>query len=224
LSQVRIVLDRRRAQLYGVQVGDLAELLETALNGRVVGQVLDGQRTYDVFVWYAEPFRGDVSAIGDMLVDTPSGEKVPLSLLADVREAKGRNIINRENVRRRIVVLALELSLEARGVALRQLDAGDRRLHLDHGGAQVAARDVRRQDATRLIALLSLFTLVTMVLLLYTHFRSAMIVGQILLTPAVFFRFGRRAAERYLAREAGNPLDAIPAVAPATRSPLETSG
>jgi len=344
IPQVRIALDRERAQLYGVQVGDLAEILETALNGRVVGQVLDGQRTYDVYVWYDEPFRGDLQAIGKMLVDTPSGEKVPLSLLADVREAKGPNIINRENVRRRIVVSANVSGRDlASTVAGMQTAVGG--IDLPQGySVSFEGQFQSQQEATRLIALLSLFTLATMFLLLYSHFRSAVIVAQILLniplafigglaltywmvetvsiatlvglitlagiasrntimmishylhlmehegerfdrqmivrgslerlvpvtmtaltaglaliplvlaagepgkeilypvavailggllsstlldmavTPAVFFRFGRRAAEHYLARESGDPLDAIPAVAVATERFAESSG
>ncbi len=343
IPQVRIALDRERAQLYGVQVGDLAELLETALNGRVVGQVLDGQRTYDVYVWYDERFRGDIRAIGEMLVDTPSGEKVPLALLADVREAKGPNIINRENVRRRIVVSA-NVSGRDLGSTVADMQAAVGSVDLPQGySVSFQGQFQSQQEATRLIALLSLFTLATMFLLLYSHFRSAMIVGQILLniplafigglaltyvmvgtvsiatlvglitlagiasrntimmishylhlmehegqrfdrhmivrgslerlvpvtmtalvaglaliplvlaagepgkeilypvavvilggllsstlldmavTPAVFFKFGRRAAEHYLARESGDPLDAIPAVAATTAGPLESS-
>ncbi|MCH7707748.1 MAG: efflux RND transporter permease subunit [Myxococcales bacterium] len=342
ISQIRIELDRERAQLYGVQVGDLAELLETALNGRVAGQVLDGLRTYDIYVWYGERFRGDIRAIGQMLVDTPSGEKVPLELLANVREAKGPNIINRENVRRRIVVSA-NVSGRDLGSTVADMQAAVEGIDLPPGySVSFQGQFQSQQEATRLIALLSLFTLATMFLLLYTHFRSAMIVGQILLniplafigglaltyamvgtvsiatlvglitlagiasrntimmishylhlmehegehfnrdmvvrgslerlvpvtmtalvaglalvplvlsagepgkeilypvavvilggllsstlldmavTPAVFLKFGQRAAEHYLARESGDPLDAIAAVAANTAAPHES--
>ncbi len=187
ISQVRIELDRERAQLYGVQVGDLAELLETALNGRVAGQVLDGLRTYDVYVWYDEPFREDIAAIGEMLVDTPSGEKVPLALLADVRMAKGPNIINRENVRRRIVISA-NVSGRDLGSTVAEMQTAVGRVDLPQGySVSFQGQFQSQQEATRLIALLSLFTLATMFLLLYTHFRSAMIVGQILLNIPLAF-------------------------------------
>ncbi len=187
IPQVRIALDRERSQLYGVQVGDLAELLETALNGRVVGQVLDGQRTYDLYVWYEEAFREDLEAIREMLVDTPSGEKVPLSLLADVHEAKGPNIINRENVRRRIVVSANVSGRDlASTVAAMQAAVGG--VDLPPGYAvRFEGQFQSQREATRLIALLSIFTLATMFLLLYSHFRSVMIVGQILLNVPLAF-------------------------------------
>ena len=187
IPQVRIALDRERAQLYGVQVGDLAELLETALNGRAVGQVLDGQRTYDVFVWYGERFRGDVGALRRMLVDIPSGEKVPLDLLADVQEAKGPNMISRENVRRRIVVSA---NVSGRDLAstVADMQAAVGNIDLPQGySVRFEGQFESQREATRLIATLSAFTLAAMFLLLYSHFRSGAIVAQILLNIPLAF-------------------------------------
>jgi len=187
IPQVQIRIDRGRAQLYGVQVGDLAERLETALNGRVVGQVLRGQRTYDVYVWYRETFRRDLDAIRSALIDTPSGEKVPMGLLADVREAKGPNIINRENVRRRIVVSAnvSDRDLASTVADMQTVVAG---VALPPGySVSFEGQFQSQQEATRLIAVLSLFTLATMFLLLYSHFRSMMIVAQILLNVPLAF-------------------------------------
>jgi len=113
MPQVRIQPDRDKAKLYGIQVGELNELLETALNGRVVAQVLDGRKTYDMLVRYEEKSRNHVEDMRQMFVDTANGQKVPLALLADVRESKGPNIINRENVQRRIVVQA---NVSGRGI------------------------------------------------------------------------------------------------------------
>ncbi len=187
IPQVRIVLDRERAQLYGVQVGDLAGLLETALNGQLAGQVLDGQRTFDVVVRYREAARDSVMALRDMLVDTPSGEKVPLSLLADVREAKGPNIINRENLRRRIVISA-NVSGRALGSTVADMQVALAGLHLPRGSSlSFEGQFQSQQEATRLIAILSVFTLATMFLLLYSHFRSSVIVAQILLNIPLAF-------------------------------------
>ena len=187
IPQVKITLDRGRAQLYGIRVGKLAELLETALNGRVAGQILDGQRTFDLFVRYGEASRRDVAAIRDMLVDTPTGEKVPLSLLADVREAKGPNIINRENVRRRIIVSA-NVSGRDLGSTVADMQAAVAAMNLPPGySVSFEGQFQSQQEATRLIAILSVFTLATMFLLLYSHFQSVMIVAQILLNIPLAF-------------------------------------
>ena len=187
IPQVRIALDRERAQLYGVRVGDLAEQLETALNGRAVGQVLDGQRTYDVFVWTGERFRADVDALRRMLVDTPSGEKIPLALLADVQEAKGPNTISRENVRRRIVVSA-NVSGRDLGSTVADMQSAVGGVALPQGYSVLFEGQFESQrEATRLIGLLSAFTLAAMFLLLYSHFRSGAIVAQILLNIPLAF-------------------------------------
>ena len=187
IPQVRIALDRERAQLYGVRVGDLAEQLETALNGRAVGQVLDGQRTYDVFVWTGERFRADVDALRRMLVDIPSGEKIPLALLADVEEAKGPNTISRENVRRRIVVSA-NVSGRDLGSTVADMQAAAGGVALPQGySVRFEGQFESQREATRLIGLLSAFTLAAMFLLLYSHFRSGAIVAQILLNIPLAF-------------------------------------
>ncbi len=190
IPEVRVALRRDRAQLYGVRLGDLAELLETALNGRVVGQVLDGERTYDLFVRYGEDARRDVASIRDMLVDAGAGEKVPLSLLADVREGLGPNIIQRENVRRRIVVSA-NVSGRDLGSTVSDMQRAVAAVALPAGYAvSFEGQFQSQQQASRRIAILGGFTLATMFLLLYSHFRSATIVAQILLNIPLAFAGG----------------------------------
>lgn len=188
MPQVRIQPDRDKARLYGIQIGDLNELLETALNGRTVAQVLDGQKTYDVFVRYAESSRNDVKAMSEMLVDTEKGQKVPLALLADVRDSKGPNIINRENVQRRIVVQANVSGRDLGSVVSEIQRKIGESVHLPTGFfISYEGQFQSQQEATRLIGILSLVTLATMFLVLYSHFRSTMIVGQILLNIPLAF-------------------------------------
>jgi CzcA family heavy metal efflux pump len=104
IKQVRLEVDRKAAAEYGLAPGDVARLLETAYKGRVVSTVLDRDRYFDLVVWYDEASRGDRSAIGQTILDTPSGRKVALSQVARVLDARGPNTINHEHVRRRVVV------------------------------------------------------------------------------------------------------------------------
>ncbi|MFZ5496556.1 MAG: efflux RND transporter permease subunit [Verrucomicrobiota bacterium] len=188
MPQVRIEPDREKAKVYGTQIGGLNELLETALNGRVAGQVLDGQKTYDVFVRFDEMARNEPAAIRQMLVDTEQGQKVPLSLLAAVRESKGPNIINRDNVQRRIVVSANVSGRDLGSVVAEiQRKLGDN-VHLQAGFfITYEGQFQSQQEATRLIGILSVATLATMFLVLFSHFRSGMIVAQILLNIPLAF-------------------------------------
>ncbi len=188
IPQVRIQVNREKAKLYGIQVGELNEILEVAFNGKVAGQVLDGQKTYDIFVRYQEDARNSVEAFRNTLIDAEGGRKVPLSLIADVLEGKGPNIINRENVQRRIVVAA-NVSGRDLGSVVREAQALiNKKVHLPSGYfVSFEGQFQSQQEASRLIGILSIFTLAAMFLLLYAHFRSAMIVAQILLNIPLAF-------------------------------------
>jgi CzcA family heavy metal efflux pump len=106
VKQVQIQFDRDAAARYGLSVGELAETIETGLNGRVVSQVLEKQQTFNLVVWLQAPFRNNINVIGNLLVDTPTGQKIPLAQVASVTYGTGPSTINRENVSRLIVVSA----------------------------------------------------------------------------------------------------------------------
>ena len=106
IKQVQITFDRAAASRYGLRVGDLAETIETALNGRIVSQVLEQQQVFDLVVWLQPKARSSLEEIGNLLVDTPVGQKIPLAQVATVEYGTGPNTINRENVSRLIVVSA----------------------------------------------------------------------------------------------------------------------
>jgi Cu/Ag efflux pump CusA len=104
LPQLHLEVKRREAAAYGLAPGDVARLLETAYRGRVVGEVVDEERRFELVVWYDEAARSDVGTIGSTLVDTPSGRKVALSQVASVKTTAGPNALLRENVQRVVVV------------------------------------------------------------------------------------------------------------------------
>lgn len=104
VKQVQIQFDREAAARYGLTIGDLAETVETGLNGRSVSQVLEKQQTFNLVVWLQEQYRNNFEVIGNLLIDTPSNQKIPLSQVAKVEYGEGPSTINRENVSRLIVV------------------------------------------------------------------------------------------------------------------------
>jgi CzcA family heavy metal efflux pump len=104
IPQVRLQVQREAAARHGLAPGDVAALLETAYKGQVVSQVLDDDRYFQMMVWFDEESRSDPEVIGQTILDTPSGRKVALSEVAEVLDTTGPNTINREHVRRRIVV------------------------------------------------------------------------------------------------------------------------
>lgn len=116
VEQIQIQFDRVAAARYGLTIGQLSETIETALNGRVVSQVLEQQQTFDLVVWLEPEARQSLDTIDNLMVDTPSGNKIPLAQVATIQDGTGPNTINRENVSRLIVVAANAQGRDLRSV------------------------------------------------------------------------------------------------------------
>ena len=104
IPTVRVGFDRAALARHGLPAGEAALTLETALHGREVGQVLDGQIAVPLVVRYRRADMADLDALWDTRIDTPAGPRVPLGSLAAIVEDRGPNFIGRENVQRRLVV------------------------------------------------------------------------------------------------------------------------
>jgi Cu/Ag efflux pump CusA len=109
VPQVTIKIDRARAARYGIKVGDVAQDIQMALNGEVLSSVLEGRRSFDLYVRVNAADRNSVDAIRNLLVDAPGlnpngTAKIPLREIADIAIEDQPYAINRENVQRLIVV------------------------------------------------------------------------------------------------------------------------
>ncbi|MBC8124062.1 MAG: efflux RND transporter permease subunit, partial [Gemmatimonadaceae bacterium] len=173
VRQVSVRFDRDRAARYGLTVGTLSEEIETAFNGRVVSQVLENQRLFDLVVWTVPEARDRPELIRELLIDTPTGQKIPLSQVATVTIDEGPNTINRQNVSRRIVVSANtsgrdigSIIAEARTKIAEQVPPTTG-YYLDYGGQFEA-----QERATRELILFSVLALVGVTVLLYLSVRS----------------------------------------------------
>lgn len=104
VPQLQIRIDRSKIARYGLNVADISDIIEIALNGKSATELVETQKRYDIFVRYAEEYRDTAAKIGDILVETPAGFKVPLSELADFIQDQSPSIIRRENALRRVMV------------------------------------------------------------------------------------------------------------------------
>jgi Cu/Ag efflux pump CusA len=116
IQQIQVKFNRQAAGRYGLNAGELSEIIETSLNGQVVSQVLEGQQTFDLVVWLKPEARNNLETIQNLLVDTPTGNKIPLAQVATVQYGTGPNTINRENVSRLLVVSANAKGRDLRSV------------------------------------------------------------------------------------------------------------
>jgi HME family heavy-metal exporter len=174
IPQLDIIVDYTRAALYGLQPQAVTEHLERLSNGRVVSRLVDGVRRFDVVLRLKESQR-TTQGLGDLLLETPYGW-VPVRHIAEIREGDGPNQIQRENGKRRIVVLA-----NADGSAnMTRVIADIRRelaaMQLPQGFFTVLEGTFQAQEeASRTIALLSLLSLATIFAILYSRYRSTVL-------------------------------------------------
>jgi len=103
-AQVRIVVDRKSIARYKINLADINSLIETAVGGQVATTVIEGQMRFAMLVRFPEKDRGDIAAIGRLLVPAPGGALVPLGQLAKIDETEGPAQISREKGMRRVVV------------------------------------------------------------------------------------------------------------------------
>jgi heavy-metal exporter, HME family len=171
IPQLRVVPDYGEAALYGLSPASLTEALEGLSNGRVVSQIVDGVRRFDVVVRLSDRDR-TTEGLGELLVATPQGH-VPLRLVATVEEVDGPNQVLREGGQRRIVVSGNgdgARDMAAIAADLRRVIA---EVALPTGYAAVLEGNFRAQEeAARTIALLSLVSLALVFVVLRQRYRS----------------------------------------------------
>lgn len=180
IPQIRVRASAEAAALYGLAPNFVTESLEGLTNGRVVSQILDGVRRFDVVVKLADRDRS-TDALGDLLIPTPTGY-APLRFVADVEETVGPNQILHENGRRRIVVFANgdgKRDLAAIVADVRRIVGG---LAMPEGYvARVDGAFQAQEEATRSIGGLAFISLTLIFLVLHNRYQSAALAGIILM-------------------------------------------
>jgi Cu/Ag efflux pump CusA len=174
VAQVQINMKRAEAAAVGLRADDLAETVDTAFNGHVASQVLEEQKTHDVLVRFNDSARESVESIGRTLIDTPTGAKVPIAQVAEVRVDQGPNTINRENVQRRIIVQANVADRDLGSVIGDVRNSIGKNVALPQGYfVQYGGQFEAQENASRLISLLSIIAIAGIFLLLFIALKSA---------------------------------------------------
>ncbi|MEZ0487571.1 efflux RND transporter permease subunit [Fibrella aquatica] len=182
VPQLVVKLKRDALQRYGIQAGRVAENLEVFYNGKVTGQVLDGPKTFDILLRVENDERIDIERIKRAEISDSQGNAIPLEQVADIAYTSAINSISHENTLRRIVI---SCNVQGRdlGSTVRELQtkvAQDVKLPTGYF-VQYGGQFESQQEATRLIGLLSIFSILGIFLVLYSHFKSSRIVLQIML-------------------------------------------
>jgi cobalt-zinc-cadmium resistance protein CzcA len=104
VAELRIEVDRDALARYGLNVSDVQDLMDAAIGGRTVSEMIEGQRRFGIVVRLPERYRADDEAVRGLMLSAPGGERVRLSQVAHVTMARGPEVISREDGQRRIVV------------------------------------------------------------------------------------------------------------------------
>ncbi len=167
---------------YGLERGEVVQDLEILYQGKVVSQILDKERRFELILRLPEDERNSIEAIQRALMETPSGELIPITEIAEIYFENGPNSISHENTQRRLVV-SCNVAERDLGSTVSEIEERIKEeINLPQGyfityGGQFESQ----KSASRLIMILSIFSLAGIFLALYYYFRSPRIVLQVML-------------------------------------------
>ena len=176
--QIKVRIDYAAAAQYGVPTPQILATLQSLVEGEKVTQVVEGSRRFALVVRLPEPARS-LQGLGQILLETPGGP-IPLSKIATIEDSDGPNQVSRDDGKRRIV-----LSANAQGRALSEIVEDIRKVvgesKLPEGyfitlGGQFQAQE----EASRLVGLLSIVSLVLMFVVLFSRYKSVVLSALIM--------------------------------------------
>lgn len=179
--QLQIVPNREMMAKYGITPSEFNDMVEVYLAGKVVSQVYEGNKVFDLTLKAADESRNSIEEIRNISVDAVGG-KIPFGQIAQIRSAAGPNTINRENVARKIVISANVSDGDLQGAVTRiqkaikdnvELPEG---YHVEYGGQFESA-----QSASRTLLFTSFMAIIVIFLLLYGQFKDVRQASAVLL-------------------------------------------
>jgi CzcA family heavy metal efflux pump len=170
--QLKIIPRRDLLVRYGIPLSEFREYVEVLLGGEVISQVYEGDKTFDLTIKVRDESRDGIEKIRNILIDTNEG-KIPLGYVADVVSASGPNLINRENVSRKVVVSANVADRDLRSVVDDIQKCVDEKIHLPEGyHVEYGGQFESEQAASRILLFTCLLSVLVIFLLLYNQFKS----------------------------------------------------
>lgn len=180
--ELKIVPRRDMLRKYGITLPEFVEFVSVCMAGETVSQVYESGKSFNLVVRVDEEDRKTMERIEDMMIDTADGQRIPLAEVADVVSAKGPNTINRENVKRKIVVSANTSGRDLRSVVNDIQDRIEREIKLPEGyHIEYGGQFESEQAASRTLMITSLMSIVVIFLLLYMQFKNSFESGVIML-------------------------------------------
>jgi Cu(I)/Ag(I) efflux system membrane protein CusA/SilA len=166
-------VNREAAARYGLRVGDVNDIIETAIGGKTIATTVEGRERYPIGARYARDFREDLDALKRVLVSTPSGAQVPISLLADIEFKTGPAFIRDENGQ---LVGFISVDVDTDDIAgyVRAANEVIKEKHVSFGGGYMAWAGQYQylQEAWQRLKLVIPLTLAIIFMLIYLNTKS----------------------------------------------------
>ena len=180
--ELKIVPKRELLAKYGISLPQFNEFITINMAGEVVSQVYEKGKAFNLVVRASEDNRGSIDHVKDLMIDDNQGRKIPLIAVADVVSSMGPNTINRENVKRKIVISANTSGRDLRSVVNDIQALIDQKIQLPEGyHIEYGGQFESEQAASQTLLLTSAMSIVVIFLLLYMQFKNASQSGVILL-------------------------------------------
>ena len=179
---LNIHINRQASARYGITVGAVQDVIETAIGETVLSATIEGRQRFPVRVRYAPEFRADAQSLGDVLVAAPGGAQIPLKVLADLRPSRGPAMINSENG---LLLATVLLNVQGRDVGSFVADAKDavaRGVRLPVGYfVGWSGRYENQEHARQRLQIVVPIVLLVIFALLYFAYHSALEAAHVLL-------------------------------------------
>ena len=182
IPQIQIRPRRDMLLKYGIPMNQFTDFVETVIGGLKVSEIYENNLNYDLVLRYDEPYRNSARAIENTLIDTWNGLKIPLQYVADIVSVSGPNVINRENVQRKMVVSANVADRDIGSVVQDVKQALDASIDLpENYRIELGGQFESAQQAQKMLLFSSLLAVLIIFIILYQEFKNTLVAFVVLL-------------------------------------------
>lgn len=182
IPQIQIKPKRDMLARYGIPMNEFLEFIHTAFHGEKISDVFEQEKSFDLIVRFDDDYRDKLEDLSDALISTASGQKIPLSFVAEIVSSKGPNTINRENVKRKLVISANVADSDLRSVVTQIQEKVGTEVQLPEGyRLEYGGQFESEAEASRTLLIASILSLMLIYLLLYQEFKNLQLTSIIML-------------------------------------------
>jgi Cu/Ag efflux pump CusA len=182
VPQIQIKPKRKMLAKYGITINHFNEYVHAAISGEKISQIFEGNRNFDFIIRYDKKYRNTIDRLKNSLIDSPIYGKIPLYYIADIKSRSGPNVINRENVQRKLVISANVANRDLHGVISDIKDKVDNKIVIpENYWIEYGGQFESEARSSKIILIASLFAILIIFMMLFHEFKSAKIAGIVML-------------------------------------------